>query len=604
MIQFIQQVFALARPYRGRLVLGILFGVLAGVANSALMLAVKLVLDVVFPDPGGSLLPVQLQRAPHFIQEWATGLSNLLPQSRPSAGMVVLAVSTIPLVMLVRGVCAYLNNYFLQWVGVRATADLRNRLFAHLNSLSLGFFHRTSTGELMSRINSDTGAIQNAMSNNLVVLAKEPITIVGLVALLFSQQPRLTLLALLILPLCMVPVLVYARRLRKSSAAIQEHAAELSQVMHETFTGNRIIKAYNLEAAVQQQFENASARVVHHLMRVVRSMELPGPMIEFGGAFSVSLIFLYVALDTHSTMKSSDLFQFVGCIFLLYQPVKALTRLYHSLVQSRAASARVFELLATQPTVEEPARPVPLRAAGADIQFDRVDFAYAEKPVLQDIQMTIKAGQLVALVGASGSGKTSLTNLLLRFFDPNQGAVRIGGMDIREVALRDLRGQIAVVTQESILFNDTVRNNIALGRPGASEAEIISAARNAHAHEFIMEKPQGYDTVIGEKGVTLSGGQKQRLAIARAILKNAPILVLDEATSSLDTESERAVQAALDDLMQHRTTLCIAHRLSTVQHADTIVVLDQGRIVESGTHTELLAKQGVYHKLHQFQFSP
>jgi subfamily B ATP-binding cassette protein MsbA len=271
-------------------------------------------------------------------------------------------------------------------------------------------------------------------------------------------------------------------------------------------------------------------------------------------------------------------------------------------VQARAASERAFALLATQNTVAEPAQPRLLRAENADIQFDHVNFAYGEKAALHDINLQIKAGQLVALVGASGSGKTTLTNLLLRFYDPASGAIRIGGVDIREFATRDLRNQIAVVTQETILFDETIRRNIELGRPGAKDGEIVEAARHAYAYDFIMEKPQGFDAVVGEKGVTLSGGQRQRLAIARAVLRNAPILILDEATSALDTESERAVQAALDELMKGRTTLCIAHRLSTILHANLIVVLDQGRIVETGTHAELIQHGGVYQKLYELQF--
>jgi subfamily B ATP-binding cassette protein MsbA len=287
----------------------------------------------------------------------------------------------------------------------------------------------------------------------------------------------------------------------------------------------------------------------------------------------------------------------------MYRPIKNIVRLQSQLQQARAASQRVFDLLEMQNSVLEPAQPKILKAAGADIQFDRVRFSYGEKVALDDIQLQIKPGQLVALVGASGSGKTTLSNLLLRFYDPQRGVIRIGGVDIRDVTTRDLRNQIAVVTQETILFNDTIRKNIELGRPGASNDEIIAAARHAYAYDFIMDKPKGFDTVIGEKGVTLSGGQRQRLAIARAVLKNAPILVLDEATSALDTESERAVQAALDELMKGRTTICIAHRLSTILHADEIVVLDQGRIVETGSHDELARRGGIYQKLYELQFS-
>jgi subfamily B ATP-binding cassette protein MsbA len=297
-----------------------------------------------------------------------------------------------------------------------------------------------------------------------------------------------------------------------------------------------------------------------------------------------------------------DFLAFLLALQIMYKPLKSLVRTLNTFEQARAASDRVFELLAMQNSVPEPAQPRTLKAAGAEIHFDNVQFAYGDKPVLRGIDLRIKPGQLVALVGASGSGKTTIANLLLRFDDPQSGAVRIGGTDLREFSTSDLRSQIAVVTQENILFNETIRRNIELGRPGATQDEIVSAAKHAHAHEFILAKPEGYDTVVGEKGVTLSGGQKQRLAIARAVVRNAPILILDEATSALDTESERAVQSALDELMKDRTTLCIAHRLSTILHADVIVVLEQGRIVEQGTHNDLVKRGGVYQKLYELQF--
>jgi subfamily B ATP-binding cassette protein MsbA len=296
--------------------------------------------------------------------------------------------------------------------------------------------------------------------------------------------------------------------------------------------------------------------------------------------------------------------QFILSIVMMYPSIKALTKLHNQMHQAEAASGRVFELLETTSTVLDPARPVPLKAAGADIHFEDIDFAYGEKPVLRGINLTVKAGQLVALVGSSGSGKTTLTNLLLRFYDPQRGAVRIGDTDIRQVAVKDLRSQIALVAQETILFNDTIRSNIAVGRSGANDTEVQAAAEYAFAHEFILEQAQGYETIVGEKGISLSGGQRQRIAIARAIIKDAPILVLDEALSALDSESERAVQAGLEKLMEGRTTICIAHRLSTIQRADLIVVLDSGRIVETGTHSELMQNRGIYCKLYELQFEP
>jgi subfamily B ATP-binding cassette protein MsbA len=331
-------------------------------------------------------------------------------------------------------------------------------------------------------------------------------------------------------------------------------------------------------------------------------MEIPGPLIEFFGSCGVALLLVYLIYNSSARPSPTDFLQLVISILAMYQPMKNLTRLQNQIVQARAASERVFEMLATQSSVPEPAQPRLLRAESADIQFDHIQFAYGEKIALQDINLQIKSGQLIALVGASGSGKTTLSNLLLRFYDPQRGAVRIGGADIREFTTRELRNQIAVVTQETVLFNDTIRRNIELGRPGATNEEIIAAAKHAHAHQFISEKPEAYETVIGEKGVMLSGGQRQRLAIARAVLRNAPILILDEATNALDTESERAVQTALDELMKGRTTLCIAHRLSTILHADLIVVLDQGRIVETGKHDELVKRGGVYQKLYELQF--
>jgi subfamily B ATP-binding cassette protein MsbA len=336
-------------------------------------------------------------------------------------------------------------------------------------------------------------------------------------------------------------------------------------------------------------------------MRGTRASELPGPIMEFMAGLGISIFLIYMAFLSPET-TAGDLTVFAGGVFSMYKPIKDLFRLRNQLYQMSAAADVVFGLLDTRSDILEPTAPKALQPSGAAILFDRISFAYGEKGALHDVHLTVPSGRMVALVGASGSGKTTLTNLLLRFYDPQSGSIKIGNIDIREVLTKDLRNAIAVVTQEVILFNDTIRNNILMGREGATEADVIQAAKHAHAHEFIMEKPDGYDTQIGERGAQLSGGQRQRIAIARAILRNAPILVLDEATSALDTESERIVQAALDELMKGRTTICIAHRLSTVQRADQIVVLSEGRIVEQGTHAQLLARGGTYKHLHDLQF--
>ncbi len=610
MIKFIKHLVPLVRPYRTRLFLGVVIGILAGFIEPVAIVIAIGVFHLIF-SPEKATVEEMLKGLPEFVRnqipevvtDWlATVQQALVSEVKTHSGAVILLVSLIPFVVFLRGLLGYLNSYFLQWVSVRAITDLRVRLFGHLMNMSSGFFARTNTGELMSRTMSDTGVLQNIITNATTTIVKDPATVVGMIALLLWKEPKLTAISLVIMPLCVIPILIYGRKARRSAGRLQTQLAELSNVMTEAFTGNRIIKAYNLETIVANQFRAASAKVVGLHMRIVRAIETPGPLLETCGAFGVALVFLYLAFQTGEKTDYEDFLAMLAAMFSMYRPIKQLARLQNNLLQAQAASERVFELLATESSIPEPAHPKPLKATGAEVTFDHVEFAYGEKAVVRDVRLTVKAGQLVAFVGASGSGKTTLTNLLLRFYDPQKGAVRIGGVDIREVLTRDLRSQIAVVTQETILFNDTIRNNIAFGKPGASEAEIVEAAKHAHAHEFIIEKPEGYNTVIGERGVSLSGGQRQRLAIARAVIKNAPILVLDEATSALDTESERAVQSALDELMKGRTTFCIAHRLSTILHADLIVAMDQGRIVETGTHDELVKRGGVYQKLYELQF--
>ena len=602
MIAFLRRILGFVKPYRSRLILGLVCGILYALANTALVATLKLVINLIFPTKEPVSVATGLHKAPSFLQHLFDSIVSRLPQlDSPASKLgIVLVIATVPLVMLLRVLFAYLNVYLMNWAALRAVADIRTKLFDHLQNLSLEFFNRAKTGDLISRITNDTLVLYNIIGSSFASIIKDPVTVLILLVYLLSQQPKLTLISMLVFPVCLFPIVIYGRKVRRSVQAIQNHSAELTSLMHESFTGNRVIKAYNLEGTVLAEFKATSNKFVGQMMRMLRGFELPSQLTEFLGAVGVALVFLYVKLFEAKT--PGDFFAFIGSIFLMYQPIKSMSRLHNQLQQARAASERIFELLDTTNSIIDPPHPQPLRAAKADIHFLKLNFSYGEKPVLQNIQLTVKAGQLLALVGSSGSGKTTMTNLLLRFYDPQHGAVLIGNTDIRNVAIKDLRNQIALVAQETILFNDTIRRNIELGRPGATSSEIEAAARNAYAHDFIMEKPNGYDTVVGEKGIALSGGQRQRISIARALLKDAPILVLDEATSSLDTESERAVQAALEQLMQGRTTICIAHRLSTIQRADVIVVLDQGRIVEQGTHTELLKNGGVYQKLYELQF--
>jgi len=609
MTDFLRQLWGFVRPYRGRFFLGLLCGIFYGLVNGLLIGAVKVVVQLVFE--GETNLHQQLENAPKWIRPLSHPLASLVPELHaPAANDTVrwlLIIGTIPAIMLLRNTLQYLSIYLTNWSAMRAIADIRTKLFSHLQNLSLGFFSRARTGDLIARITSDTQVLYSIVGSSFASMVKDPITILCLLGYQLATQPTLTLISIVVFPVCIVPIVIFGRKVRKSARAVQKFNAELTNLMHESFTGSRVIKAYNLEETVSAEFRAITQKYVGQLMRVIRANEIPSQLMEFFGATGIALVFLYIQhsmqfLPKDQQPKSSDFLTFVLTIVMIYPPIKALTRLHNQLHQARAASERVFELLATKNSVPEPAQPKMLQAAPADIEFQNLDFNYGEKPVLHNINLTVKAGQLVALVGASGSGKTTLANLLLRFYDPVRGVIKIGGVDLREVSTRDLRNQIAIVTQENILFNDTIRRNIELGRLGATNDEIVAAARHAYAYDFITQKPEGFDAVIGEKGVSLSGGQRQRLAIARAVLKNAPILILDEATSALDTESERAVQAALDELMKGRTTICIAHRLSTILHADVIVVLDQGRIVETGTHTELIQHGGIYQKLHELQF--
>jgi subfamily B ATP-binding cassette protein MsbA len=595
MIEFWLKLWQLTRPYRGRFALGVICGVLSGMADTAVLLTVAIVAGAAFP--GEAELP---GKTPHWAANFYHSAQHWIAPHSNSKFALVSLVGLIPLVMLARGLVNYLGSYLMNWVGIRAICDLRARLFEHLLSQPLSFLSRNSTGELMSRIGSDVGLLQVMIGVSIVTLIREPINVITMGCIPLAISWRYTLIALVTMPLCVIPVAIYNRKVRKSAASIQSETAGLNRVMHESFTGVRIIKGYNLERIVGERFRASQRKFVSHSMRVVRATESPGPIIEFAGAIGVAILILFMA----GQVSLNEFLLFIFPLLALYRPIKALVRLQSDLHRARAATTRVFELLATQSTLADPPHPASLQAARGDIHFDNVSFAYEKEPglhavpVLRDIQLRVQPGEKVALVGKSGSGKTTLANLLLRFYDPTQGAIRIAGVDLRQAAVADLRRQMAVVTQEIVLFDDTIRNNIAFGRPGASRAEIEDAARHAFAHDFILEKPRGYDSIVGEKGTNLSGGQRQRIAIARALLRNAPILVLDEATSALDNEAERVVQASLDELMKGRTTICIAHRLSTIQHFDRIVVMDAGQIVEMGGHAELLARGGIYQKLH------
>lgn len=598
---FLRQLWPFVAAHRGRLLAGVLSGLAYALGSGLLMLAIKLVLEAIFPTAGARDLMGSFGRLPAFLRDpLVSGLDSMRVHTDSKA--LPWLIASVPFSMLLRGAGAYLSLYCMTWVGAATIHDLRLRLFRHLEGLSLDYFSEARTGDLQSRLMNDTQAIQNCVTQGFSTASREPATIIGILIFLISVQPQLTLVALVIFPVVVVPVVVYGRKVRKSWKATQIHTAELSDLLQEVFSGIRVVKAFNLEKPMALRFQETSRRITGQFMRYIRGSELPGPVIEVFGAIGVSLMLFYVMrLPAGQRPSAGDFTSFVLSLFTLYQPIKNLSRLWGQLEQGRAAGERLFPILATASSVVEPVQSRPLRAQGATVSFENVSFRYTDRPVLDGFSLSIPTGSLVALVGESGSGKTTVANLLLRFYDPQLGHIRIGGVDLREVRSSDLHDQMAVVSQDTMLFNDTIRANIRMGRPGATDGEIEAAARAAHADGFIREKPQGYDTVVGERGNSLSGGQRQRIAIARAILRNSPILILDEATSALDAESERAVQAALETLMVGRTTLSIAHRLSTIQRADLIVAMEAGRIVELGTHAELLARGGLYARLHALQ---
>jgi len=604
MALFFQRIWTFARPYQTRLFLGFLCGLLYALSNGALMFLVKWIVNLVFPGSGNFNLVEQMDRAPAIIRPithlFGVWLSQVKATSRSEQ---VLLICFLPAIALVRVISGYLNVYLANWAAVRAIADLRARLFDHIQNLPLSFFSTARTGEITGRIISDTSVLHSVISNSMSSLVKDPLTVLTLLFVLLAQPEtrKLTVISVAALVICLVPMRIYASKVRKSARAIQSHVAELNSVMHETFTGNRIVKAYNMEQTMLAKFRDATRKYVSQMMRIVRANEIPSQMTEFAGIVGVTLVLLYAIFQSNSATPG-DFISFILSIVVMYQPIKALVKLQNQLHQAESASQKVFDLLDLQSAIRDPANPVPLKAANADIEFQDIEFAYEKKPVLRGINLKVKAGQMVALVGGNGSGKTSLTNLLLRLYDPQRGAVLIGGTDIRQAAVKDLRNQIAFVSQGAILFHDTIRNNIALGKSGATDAEIEAAAKRACAEDFILKEREGYQTMVGEKGIALSGGQRQRISIARAILRDAPIIVFDEATSEFDSKSEHAFQNSLEEWMHGRTTIWIAHRLATVQKADLIVVLENGRIVETGTHAELIQARGVYCKLYELQF--
>jgi subfamily B ATP-binding cassette protein MsbA len=570
----LKRLFGYAKPYRGRLILAIAAMVLYAAGDGGQAFLIKPIVDkkLVFDD-----------------------------------GIALVAWGIVG-VFFIKGVGSYVSSYLMAGVGQRVVMDLRNQLYRHILGQSAGFFAEHTTGQLMSRLGNDVNQVQQAVSETIGDLARETLVAIVLAVYLFFIDARLTLVCLTGAPLVVYPLVRLGWRVRRTTRRSQEALEHLSHMSAEAFTGHRIVKAFGTEEHETERFKRAAYGLFRTNMKVTAALSTLPPLMELIGGVGMALALVYGSIQVSANqMTSGAFFSFMAALLLMYGPAKKLSRVNANLQQTIAASERIFEMLDTHTEVVE--RPhaeamAPFRRA---IEFADVSFGYEDghEDILRGVSFRVEAGQMIAVVGRSGAGKTTLVNMLPRFYDVTSGAILIDGVDIRHVTLASLRAQIGIVTQETVLFDDTIASNIAYGANGSARASseaIEAAARAANAHDFVAALPDGYDTTIGERGQRLSGGQRQRLAIARALLKNAPILVLDEATSALDSESELLVQEALANLMMNRTSFVIAHRLSTIRRADAIIVLEQGRIAEIGRHDELLARPaGAYAALYEMQ---
>ena len=522
---------------------------------------------------------------------------------KKNLAMLFMIPALVVLAYFIKGAADFGQSYLMGNVGTRVVTDIRDILYRHIQSLSLSFYSKTSTGMLMSRIANDVGILQRSVSDSIKKILESVFTVIGLTGVAFYQNWKLAAICFLVLPWMAIPIVRFGTKNRRFSRKTQERMGSMTTFLDETISGNQTVKSFCMEQYENKRFFNETMRLLDVSLATLRVSAYASPIMEFFGAgvMGAGLIYCGGYLVITDAMTTGEFFSFVAAMAMLFRPIKAMSRENMKVQKGMAAAVRVFEVLDIKPDITDRQGAVALPPFNRCLEFRDVVFQYEERPVLKGLSFCAPAGEVVAFVGHSGAGKTTIANLLLRFYDVNGGAIMIDGIDIRDVTIRSLREQIAFVAQETVLFNDTVSNNISYGSREVSQEQIIEAAKAALAHDFIQAMPEGYNTVIGERGVRLSGGQRQRMAIARALVKNAPILILDEATSALDTHSEQQVQAALENLMKGRTTIMIAHRLSTVRNADQIIVLQEGDIIERGSHRDLLDQKGIYTRLIEIQ---
>lgn len=604
-MDYFKKILRFAKPYRKYGYLNIFFNVLYALFSALAFAALIPTLDVIFyPEKKVTIRPIYqgLSKIKEFTLEYVNYSVNQYAGDDQMKGLIMV-ISLVLILFLLKNFFNYLAMYFITFLRNGVLQDIRNAMYQKITDLPISYFSEKRKGDVIARVTSDVLEIQHSFLSILELIIREPLTMLFTLLIMFGISPKLTLFVFIFIPISGLIISKIGKSLKKKSDRVQKEQGEFLSIVEETLGGLRVIKAFNAESRFIKNFKVSTNRFFKFSNSLLNRQNLASPTGEFLGILVIGVLLWYGG-QLVIVEKSLDAASFIGYIALAYNfltPAKAISKASYGVKKGNAAAERVLEILETNNPIAEIESPIEKSVFEQNITLENISFKYEDEYVLKDFNLNVPKGGTVALVGQSGSGKSTIANLVTRFYDVNQGNIKIDGINIKELSKKSLRGMLGLVTQDSILFNDTVQNNISLGKEGATAEEIIEAAKIANAHDFIMELPKGYDTNIGDSGNKLSGGQKQRLSIARAVLKNPPIMILDEATSALDTESERLVQDALEKMMKNRTSIVIAHRLSTIQNADNIVVLQKGEIVEQGSHTELLTKNGTYKKLVDMQ---